>query len=139
MSWVTWLPKSRMRMRSVMGWIVAKGASSVARKGSARPRSFRFLRALRHFHRRRLARQHGDEDPVGPVARRREAQYVALDGRRAADGLGPDRADRQQREIVVSRQKCLYLRLVLLAQQRTGGIDQTAAGLGQPRCAAENL
>src|SRR6185437_11789744 len=128
MSCVTWLPKSRIRTRSVMGWI----ASSVARNGSASSGSRSFLR-------RGLARQHGDEEAVGAVARRREPQHVALGGRRAADGLGPDGADRQQREIAVRGEEALDLRLVLLAQQRAGDIDQPAAGLGQPGRTAEDL
>src|SRR5579885_2609999 len=101
MSCVTWLPKSRIRTRSVMD------AASLAGGG----------RGATGF-RRLPASQRGDEEPVGTVPRRRQAQHGAARGRLAADRLAPDLGDRQQREVRVRREKPLDLRLVLFLQQR---------------------
>ena len=97
--------------------------------------------------RRRLGRgvalQDGDEEAVGALLCGREAEVTAVGGtgrgvRLLRHGFAPDIGDRQDREIRMLREEGVDLRLVLLRQQRAGGIDQPAARLHQARGAVED-
>src|SRR5689334_14855811 len=102
MSCVTWLPKSRMRTRSCSRFVM----------GLARFRWVGGWVGGRQPARRRIgaALQHSDEEPVGAVPRRREAQHVAACRALAAHRLAPDLADRQEREIGMAGEEGFDLR-----------------------------
>src|SRR5262249_21954793 len=85
-----------------------------------------------------LAVEEGGEEAVGAVLRRGQAEIVAFRGRGAADGLGPGARSGVEREIGMRVEKGFGLRLVLLAQQGAGDIDETAAGLHETRGAVED-
>src|SRR5947199_1668350 len=105
-----------MRMRSVI-------VSSLLGCGSWRCGWFRFG----HCFGRLRALADGDEEAVGAVARRGQAQHVAGARRLSADHRAPYPRYRQQCEIRRLGKEALDLRLILLAQEGACGIDQPAA------------
>src|SRR5215472_4266526 len=113
-------------------------------KGPARPRGLRALCvpfasfALNRIFSRLIAVEEGDEEAVGAVLRRGQAEIVAFRGRGAADGLRPGARGGVEREIAMRVEKGLGLCLVLLAQQRAGDVDEAAAGLHEARGAVED-
>src|ERR1043166_6649013 len=82
--------------------------------------------------------EEGDKEAVGAVLRGCEAEIVGAGGRGAADRLGPGPCDRVRREIAMRVEESFGLRLVLLAQQGAGRIDQAAAGFHEARRAVED-
>src|SRR5690242_9146657 len=83
--------------------------------------------------------EEGGEEAVGAVCGRGQAEVVAAGGAIAADRFLPGARGRVQREIIMRSEKTLGLRLVLLAQQRAGGVDQPAARFYQTRGAGEDV
>src|SRR5437764_1795912 len=80
----------------------------------------------------------GDKEAVGGVLRRGQAEIIVARGAVAADRLGPGKCDRVRREIAMRVEESFSLRLVLLAQQGAGRINQPAAGVYEPRRAGED-
>src|SRR5437762_10810914 len=90
-----------------------------------------------------LAFEEGDKEAVGAVRGRGQAEIIVARGPIrlrivAADRLGPSASYRVQHEIAVRVEESLGLRLVLLAQQRAGRINQPAARLYEARRAVED-
>src|SRR6185437_14570896 len=127
MSWVTWLLKSRMRMRSVMGSSLI-GCGSLRCDGVGLGSGFSLLRPLAN----------GDEEAVRAMARRRQAEHVASARRLAADRRAPCRGNRERREVGGAGEEALDLRLVFLAQERAGGVDEPSAGRDEARGALDD-
>ena len=119
MSCVTWLPKSRMRILSVAGDGHGRGIFAEARASA---------QACAPSPRRRIRRCRGAPatGAAWPSVRAGSARTTSRQTSR----------DRQQAEIGMGCEEILDLRLVLLAQQRAGGIDQPPARLHQPRGAS---
>src|SRR5260221_13591508 len=108
-----------MRMRSVIvSSLVGCGSWRYGRIGCGFWRRLGLLRTLAN----------GDEEAVGTVACRGQAQHVAGARRLAADRRAPHSGDRQSGEIRRAGEKTLDLLLVLLAQERAGGIDKPSPG-----------
>src|SRR5580704_12276927 len=154
MSWVTWLPKSRMRTRSVMGdgpFGLGAALSMLARPGASEHRvrlksqdassTSRAISPLKKPTRRcstqrscrwllRLCRRSPlhdrDEEAVGVVPGGGEAEHAAVGGARGAYRLRPDLGDRHELEIGVALEEPLDLQLVLLGKQRAGDVDEPA-------------
>src|SRR5690348_8557095 len=80
----------------------------------------------------------GDEEAVGAVLRRGQAKVIFAGWRGAADRLGPGKCYRVRREIAMRVEESFGLRLVFLAQQGAGRINQAAAGFHEPRRAVED-
>src|SRR5271155_1501366 len=70
------------------------------------------------------ALEYSNKETVGAVARRGQEQIIVAAGRSAADRLVPGASDGHQRKIGRRGEKGFGLSLVLLAEQRTGGIHQ---------------
>src|SRR5260221_2883937 len=108
-----------MRMRSVIvSSLVGCGSWRYGRIGCGFWRRLGLLRTLAN----------GDEEAVGTVACRGQAQHVAGARRLAADGRAPPSGERESGEIRRGGAKTLGLLLVLLAQERAGGLDKPPPG-----------
>ena len=64
---------------------------------------------------------------------------MTVEGRGGADDLAPHIGDGHQLEIRMRSEERVDLRLVLLAEQRAGGVDQAAAGFHQAPGAVEDV
>src|SRR3546814_5651069 len=76
----------------------------------------------------RRALQDGDEEAVGTVPCRSQAQHLALGRTGTAEDRTPNLADRQEAEFLVPCQEIVHLRLVLLTQHGAGRVNQAPAG-----------